>query len=431
MTPRRRKPAATVPGLRRRGGILQWEVRHPRLDGGRMVVSLRTDDMPVALERVQAVRTLMDRGDWVLIARLRSGEVHITDVVAAVREGTVSRLRRNHHDRATLGPTVERYLRRKEGEKKRAGTLRTYRGMLDQLLAAFPGDTILAEVTRDQVEAFLHRPRKGGHPWSARTQALMTAVAGAVWEVAIEQEAERARTQEYVPSLTVNPWREVTTPEIAPTRAAFLSPEEWRALARSMSGRPEAALLGCAYLAGLRGGEIRHLRPGIDVDLEHADGPVIHVQPREGAHPWAPKNKRGVRTVPVSAELLDILGEHARLGYSGRRYLIRLPQEDQPISYTTSREWTRRAYERVGIRYGSRGDALTLHSGRHTFASWLAQSRVPLNIVAALLGDTLKMVDETYAHLVPNTLRDAVDELDGMLDGDTKNNGSANRGTRK
>jgi len=47
-----------------RGHSYVFEVRHARLRGGRMVLSLRTKDLDVATERRQALRTLMDRGDW-------------------------------------------------------------------------------------------------------------------------------------------------------------------------------------------------------------------------------------------------------------------------------------------------------------------------------------------------------------------------------
>ena len=106
--------------------------------------------------------------------------------------------------------------------------------------------------------------------------------------------------------------------------------------------------------------------------------------------------------------MVAILGDHIRRGYAGERYLIRTKRYDKPLSSERSIHWTRRAFETAGIRYGRKGDGLTLHSGRHTFASWLAQDGVPLNVIAKLLGDTTKVVEDTYAHLIPDTYRAAV-----------------------
>ena len=81
---------------------------------------------------------------------------------------------------------------------------------------------------------------------------------------------------------------------------------------------------------------------------------------------------------------------------------------DQPVTAGTSARWTQDAFELAGIKYGREGDGLTLHSGRHTYASWLAQDGIPLNVIATLLGDTTKVVEETYAHLIPDTYRSVV-----------------------
>ncbi len=51
------------------------------------------------------------------------------------------------------------------------------------------------------------------------------------------------------------------------------------------------------------------------------------------------------------------------------------------------------------------------HTLRHTFASHLAMSGVPLNAVQALLGHSAITTTMRYAHLAPSTLRAAIDQL--------------------
>jgi integrase len=55
------------------------------------------------------------------------------------------------------------------------------------------------------------------------------------------------------------------------------------------------------------------------------------------------------------------------------------------------------------------------HTLRHTFASWLVMRQVDLFTVAQLLGDTLKMVEDTYAHLAPDFKRRAIAALEGAV----------------
>ena len=85
---------------------------------------------------------------------------------------------------------------------------------------------------------------------------------------------------------------------------------------------------------------------------------------------------------------------------------------DEPISYQTAQNWTRRLFTAAGIQYGARKDALTFHSLRHTFASWLAQRGVSVLVIAKLLGDTVQMVVTVYSHLIPENLAEAVRVID-------------------
>ncbi|WP_295002965.1 site-specific integrase [uncultured Dechloromonas sp.] len=64
------------------------------------------------------------------------------------------------------------------------------------------------------------------------------------------------------------------------------------------------------------------------------------------------------------------------------------------------------AKKRAGI------DDFRIHDLRHTFASWLVSSGVPLTEVRDLLGHASVRETERYAHLAPNRLREAVEQLE-------------------
>ncbi len=94
-----------------------------------------------------------------------------------------------------------------------------------------------------------------------------------------------------------------------------------------------------------------------------------------------------------------------------RERVEEIQRTEKPQMWRCERE----AFEDAGIKYGREGDGLTLHSGRHTYASWLAQGGRPLNVIASLLGDTTKVVEDTYAHLVPDTFRHAVQHIEDLI----------------
>lgn len=394
---------------KRASGHYYFEIRSKRLRGGRLSLSARTGSLPVARKREAAVRFLMDRGEIDLVERLRAGDLHIADVERAFAAGDTDALRATQDGALTLRSMCDRTLRTVEATLAPA-SLHQYEIIADQLVAEFGADRDPSTITKAEAEAWLHRPRGAkSRPWAPKTQQTKAALAGRFWREAIEREAEAAEIARAAPRIVRNPFTGAELPEVRPTRFSWLQPEEWRTLADSVAGLPVALPLALGCLAGLRASEAIHLRPEIDVDLEARR---LRIQERRGEHAWRPKNKRGEREIRIGDELLAALREHARLGYAGSRYLITTPGHDRPIYLGTLANWTRDAFEAVGLKYGREGDGLTFHSLRHTFASWLVQRDVQLMKVARLLGDTVEMVANTYGHLMPADLDRAVDLVD-------------------
>lgn len=412
MTKRKRtRRVQTAPGVYFKNGY-RLAIRDTRLSRGRLDRSLRTDDAVTANQRAAAVRFLLDRAEYEIIDLWGRGEIHIADIEAAVREMDLDRVRRMNAGALTLGEEADRLLQVVKSSSE-PRTYLQYQSALKMLRARFGDDTPLADITEDMAQEWLSEDKAStGHkPWAAKTQHLYCMVAGRLWKEAIDREialAERTRSR---PRITRNPWKAVTLPRVRQTRAGFLQPEEWRQVLRKAAGRPEAGFVAVCALAGLRMQEAANLRTGIDVDLERR---VLHIQPREGEFRWRPKTDRSIRDIPMSEDLHRVLSDHVRAGYAGERYFFRTARNDRPVSRHTLQTWVRRTFERAGIKYGIKGDGLTCHSLRHTFASWLLLRRVPVHVVAKLMGDTVEIVLRTYAHLLRENLEEAVRELDLM-----------------
>jgi integrase len=406
--PRQRKPApAPKPrGVRWRKGRAYYECEHRRLVGGRLFVTLETRDQELAETRAAALNALKDRGDWAVIERLRSGELHITDIARAAREGEWNTLRRLEGTR--LGQAVDKWLRETEATHPlKPQTARLHRYALDALLGARGRDCRMANETRESAAAFLHEPKPSnrGESWAANTQRANRTIYTALWKMVIEDEAEAARPLGLMPATTDNPWRRVKVPKVRATRHAFLTPEQWARLIDHPKVRdtPTAAFLGVCCLAGLRQAEATYLRPTTDVDF--ASG-LLHVQDRAGRHAWTAKVDTTQRDIPMVPALRRLLERHVELGFAGERFFFRLAGKDAPISSDTTAEWCKAAFEAAGIRYGRREDSLTLHSCRHTFGTWLTLDGVPFTVTASLMGDDPRTVMFYYAHYAPSD-RDA------------------------
>lgn len=392
---------------------IRLDLRDSRLIGGRLTISLRTTNRKEATRREAAVRRLMDRGEWAVLERLRRREIRLDAIVRAVEASDFASLRGAvGAGDFCLGPRIDHVL-----NTVPAGSLPNYEAVLGVLRRDFGEDYPLERMTKAEAFAWLRRPKatNGDRPWSVGRRELARVLIGRVWEDAIYTAREAAEKTGDRPVLTRNPWKDAapargTQEEIAP-RAAYLTRAQWEKLYAHVRGTDRAALFALCCLAGLRRQEAIMLRVGVDLELPKDGRGRVRIQPREGEYPWKPKTRRSVRDVPLCAELRGILEAHIAAGYAGERYLFRSPGMDRPLSRDTPTQWAESDFTDAGLAYGRAGD-LTLHSLRHTFASWLVQRGADLLMVAALMGDTLEMVAKVYAHLRPVDLEKTVDLLD-------------------
>lgn len=406
--PKRRRKRTTVPGLRWRGSVAQWDREHHRLPGGRVARSLRTKDGEQAAARAAALNALMDRGDWPVLARFATGQLDIESIVAAVRDGEWRKLRQLHGEGLALGKAADAYLAHVEarGESKR--TVRNYRSIVERAVRHFGAGRLLHTIATADAQAYLD-----GAERSARTKLAQKVTLGALWGHAMAAELEQAEASNALPTVTVNPWKRSKLAKLRLTRFAYLRPEEARALLAHEAVRETRAdaFLAVAIYAGLRLQEITHLRTDLDVVL--GDSPAssfIVVQGREGEHAWRPKTDRGWRKLRVIPALYERLVRH-RADFAGERYFFRPEGRDVPPHPSTVTGWVQAAFASAGIRYGRSGEALTLHSLRHTYATWQVAAGIPIPTVARRLGDTATMVLSVYSHAMP----EQDDEADAVL----------------
>jgi integrase len=215
--------------------------------------------------------------------------------------------------------------------------------------------------------------------------------------------------------------KSVTRPKVPEKKAQPWTLGQVEAMADALPGR-FAVLPYLGAGTGMRQGELF----GLSVDDVDFLRKVIHVRRQvwliAGKPCFAPVKNGKMHDVPLAESLVPVLAEHIRLHPPVSVTLPWRVPGGKPITFSllvtrpggTAMDRTRfgeshwrPAQERAGIvvRHGGKRPAARdqgMHALRHTAASaWLAAG-VDIVGVAAWLGDTVKTVWETYAHLMPD-----------------------------
>jgi len=198
--------------------------------------------------------------------------------------------------------------------------------------------------------------------------------------------------------LAKNPAHGIKRLKEARRKVRFLSPEEIRGLLEASGARMRLIIAAMLY-TGLRRNELIHLA-WEDMDF---DKKILSVQAKEG---WHPKDYE-VRRIPLNDRILGLLKAHGE-GGSGGSYVFPSRQGGPLLGNTLSRDF-RKLARSCGIK------GVSIHTLRHTFASYLVMGGVDLYTVQKLLGHSSIKTTEIYAHLAPDYLRSAITKLDFKL----------------
>ncbi|RMH38362.1 MAG: site-specific integrase [Nitrospirae bacterium] len=189
--------------------------------------------------------------------------------------------------------------------------------------------------------------------------------------------------------LSSNPFSRITMPKVSQGRTRFLTIEEEAKLLEALG--PHAYLARLAILTGLRKTELFSLTWN-----------QINLQQRLIT---LPRTKSGhVQYVPLNSEAAEIF---ANLQTTQRSKWV-FPSKN-PLRHINSYNFYGRVFLPAVRRAGLEG--VTWHSLRHTFASRLAMSGQSPSTIAALLRHSSLDLVQRYAHLSPNHLQQAIEQV--------------------
>lgn len=182
-----------------------------------------------------------------------------------------------------------------------------------------------------------------------------------------------------------------------PPSTDHLSPGECDIVLNGATGMTRDLVL-VALHTGMRQGELKGLQWG-SINWQNQSIVVQHSWSDDTKKLGSTKSNR-VRHIPMTADVYAAL--FARKQATGHVFTkdSGLPLDDDYLQRRL-----RALCKRVGLR------RIGWHRFRHTFASLLVMRGAPLNAVQALMGHSDIKTTMRYAHLAPNSLRQAIDML--------------------
>ncbi len=198
-----------------------------------------------------------------------------------------------------------------------------------------------------------------------------------------------------------DPTKKVKIPKADNRRVRFLTYQEAEALLEEIKKHSQQTYEICflALYTGMRAGEIFNLT-WQDIDFKNR---LIHIKDT--------KNREN-RVAYMTDELVELLqARKKRLGRSKttKDQLVFQNNKGKKISKVSHTFF--RAVNALGLNnfITDNRDKVVFHTLRHTFASWLAMSGVPIYTIKELMGHKSIEMTERYSHLAPDTKRQAVE----------------------
>lgn len=192
-----------------------------------------------------------------------------------------------------------------------------------------------------------------------------------------------------VPGATPNPANEVQLFQVNNARERYLTPEEIQRLREALEQSENPQLRYIVPLLLLLGCRKREL---LDAQWEYVDleRRLLHVPLSKSGKP---------RNIPLSLQAVEMFKQLPR--WKGCPFVIPNPKTLKP--YVSLYEPWHLARKRAGL------EDVRIHDLRHTAASMLVQSNIPIYTVSKILGHTQLKTTERYAHLADDTLLAAAD----------------------
>lgn len=323
----------------------------------------------------------------------------------------------------------------------RGGMPKREQQLVDRYLLPYWGGRKLHEISRGDVQGWVNalskqhrhvrRPANAPDDWTPPPEKLVPISAATVER--IYQLFAGSMTEAATDGpIVVSPCKRITRPTIPEGQERYLTREEGAAILDALN-EPwrSAVLLYCGTgtrfgeLAGLHWQRVDFAAGTLTINETWHDDEKLIVPFPKSKHP------RVVPMVDFTREVLERLRDEAtpasscghphKGGARCRSDLVITGPKGAPLdNRNLGQRYLKQAAEQAGVGH------VRLHDMRHTYASWLIQDGVPLEIVKELLGHADIRTTLRYAKHAPDRHSQAVTALSGALSASSR--GSAQPG---
>jgi integrase len=223
-----------------------------------------------------------------------------------------------------------------------------------------------------------------------------------------------------------NPARRTQPPKVKTKEAAFLSEEEAANMINALTGEDIQfrTMLTLLLYGGMRKGELHGLK-WTDLDFEtgvlHIERELQYLQ-KNGLHVRPPKNESSIRWIKLSAGVLEVLRQYHTWQIE-ERLKVGDQWNDEDWIFTS---WNGKPRHPDGLpkllkaflkKHGFRSN-ISLHSFRHSNASFLIAAGVDLRTVSKRLGHAqMSTTANIYSHQIRSADEAAAVALDLIIGG--------------
>ena len=316
------------------------------------------------------------------------------------------------NERQTVGQFLDEWLDIRVRQTVRPRTFEAYESKVRLYLKPDLGRVRLSRLTPEHVQRAMNK-------WLDRGLSPRTVRhARTVLRTALGQAVKWGRVQRNVASL-------VDPPKVERTDPTVFTPEQARAFLTAVEGNRLEALYHVAVALGMRQGEVLGLCWDA-VDLDAGTIRVVRNLQRVNGRPRLvePKTRRSRRTLPLSPSLVSKLRQHRarqnreRLA-AGDRWqnwneagLVFTSEVGTPLDSPNLLKRFRRILDEAGL------PAIRFHDLRHGCASFMIAQGLNPRVVMEQLGHSqISTTMDTYAHVMPDALRDAASQMEDFLAG--------------
>ncbi|AKF81073.1 integrase [Myxococcus fulvus 124B02] len=345
----------------------------------------------------------------------RGAEAYERELRAALLDGSFGKEKKSEEAPLTLAKFTQRFLTYSENNNKHSTVVSKQQILRDHILPFF-GEKKLDAIGPAEIEDFKaamkKKPRRlSGHSETPSKRALRRRKVNKAKTLGLKTINNALAVLSKLLNLAKEQNVLAHTPDVKLFKVAkpdydFLTFEEVDQLLDAATPQ-EAALLTTALKTGLRQGELIGLQWS-DVDLVRAK---LHVKRTIWRGVEGTPKGGSSRTVDLPQSGVDALKVHRHL----RGPFVFCQENGEHLTPGMMDHLLITTLKRAGITREK--GTIGWHDLRHTYGSHLAMRGIPMKVIQELMGHATLDMTMRYAHLSPDTRREAVKALDSPARG--------------